>query len=190
MININKIINKAKENGINGICLVHFLTQCDHESAGFTKIKEGDKYRYKTALAIFPKYKDLITKKQKELNAKDMDFIPQPFFFDLVYGNRMGNNANEGHKFSGRGLIQLTGKDNYKAYADFKKVKLDEIIKYLETEDGAIDSAIYFWNKNKLNTLALKDDIVAITKRINGGTNGLEERKKLLLKYKKLLNIN
>ena len=189
MINLNKLIDKAKENSITGICLVHFLTQCDHESMGFTKIKELEKYRYKTGKLLFPKHKLTLENKQKELKAKDDDFVTQPYFFDLVYGKRMGNNDKEGYKFRGRGLIQLTGKDNYKAYAAFKKKTLEEVIKYLETEEGAIDSAIYFWNTNKLNVLALKDDITAITKKINGGINGLEERKKLLLKYKKFNNI-
>lgn len=185
---LNKIIDKCKENKITGICLAHFLAQTDHESCNFTKFKESENYRYKTAKIVFKKYIALIESKQNELKDNDNDFIPQPYFFNVVYSNRMGNNNEEGYKFRGRGLIQLTGKYNYQQFAKYKNMELEQVIKYLETEDGIIESSIWFWNINNLNELAIKNDINGITKKINGGLNGINERIKLLDKYKKIIN--
>jgi putative chitinase len=92
----------------------------------------------------------------------------------------MGNGpeaSGEGYKFRGRGAIQLTGKENYTKFANSVGKSLDETVAYTETLDGAIESACWFWNTNKLNALADASDIVTLTKRINGGTLGLDERK-------------
>jgi preprotein translocase subunit SecA len=97
-----------------------------------------------------------------------------------AYGGRMGNGpeaSGEGYKFRGRGAIQLTGKENYSKFAASIGQSLDEAVGYCETLDGAIESACWFWNSNKLNALADASDIVTLTKRINGGTLGLDERK-------------
>ena len=74
-------------------------------------------------------------------------------------------------------MIQLTGKENYTKFAESIKKPITEAISYLETAEGAVESAAWFWSKNKLNDLCDKDDFVTLTKRINGGTNGLEDRK-------------
>jgi putative chitinase len=98
-----------------------------------------------------------------------------------VYASRMGNGneaSGDGYKYRGRGAIQLTGRDNYSAFATAIGKSIDETIAYLETLDGAIESACWFWKKNGLNEIADKKDILAMTKRINGGTIGLEDRKK------------
>ena len=98
-----------------------------------------------------------------------------------VYGGRMGNgpeSSGDGYRYCGRGAIQLTGKDNYSQFAKSIGMDLDEVVNYLETLDGAIESACWFWKKNNLNALCDKDDIVTMTKRINGGTFGLDDRKK------------
>jgi putative chitinase len=84
--------------------------------------------------------------------------------------------SGDGWKFRGRGLIQLTGKDNYSRFADSIGKDLDDTIEYLETAEGAVASACWFWNANKLNSFCDKDDFVGLTRRINGGTNGLEDR--------------
>jgi putative chitinase len=92
----------------------------------------------------------------------------------------MGNGpeaSGEGFKFRGRGAIQLTGKENYTKFAASVGKTLDEAVAYTETLDGAIESACWFWTTNKLNDIADKNDIVTLTKRINGGTIGLEDRK-------------
>ena len=93
----------------------------------------------------------------------------------------MGNGdtaSGEGWKFRGRGVIQLTGKDNYSRFAKYIGKSIDETIEYLKTKQGALESACWFWKTNGLNEIADSGDIVAMTKRINGGTIGLEDRKK------------
>jgi len=97
-----------------------------------------------------------------------------------VYANRMGNGPEEsgdGYKFCGRGLIQLTGKQNYTKFAEDLGISLEDTVAYLETSAGAVSSAGWFWDNNNLNQYCDKDDFVTLTKRINGGTIGLEDRK-------------
>jgi len=92
----------------------------------------------------------------------------------------MGNGPEEsgdGYRYRGRGAIQLTGKDNYSRFAKDMGMELEEVPAYLETPEGAIMSAGWFWNVNGLNKFADAEDIVGSTKRINGGTIGLEDRK-------------
>jgi len=100
---------------------------------------------------------------------------------NLVYANRMGNGGPEtgdGYRYCGRGLIQLTGKDNYFWFAASLNITPEEASQYMETFEGAAQSACWFWETNNLNQWADKDDILTLTKRINGGTIGLEDRKK------------
>jgi len=107
-----------------------------------------------------------------------------------VYASRMGNgpeSSGEGFKFRGRGAIQLTGKENYTKFAQSVGKTIDETIAYLETLEGAIESACWFWKTNGLNAICDADDIVKMTKRINGGTIGLEDRKSHYEKAKKVL---
>ena len=104
----------------------------------------------------------------------------------------MGNGDTaccDGYKFRGRGLIQLTGKSNYSGFAADSGVNIDEAVAYLSTPSGAIESAAWFWHKNGLNALADKDDVTAVTKKINGGTIGLEDRKKHTSEFKKILKV-
>ena len=98
-----------------------------------------------------------------------------------VYANRMGNGPEEsgdGWKFCGRGLIQLTGKDNYSRYAQSLEISLDEASEHLTTFEGCVQSAAWFWEANNLNQWADKGDMVTLTKKINGGTLGLDDRVK------------
>ncbi len=91
----------------------------------------------------------------------------------------MGNGdeaSGEGFAFRGRGLIQLTGKSNYQSFADSLEIDVVEATEYLETFEGAAQSACWFWESNKLNDIADKGDILTLTKRINGGTIGLNDR--------------
>jgi putative chitinase len=91
----------------------------------------------------------------------------------------MGNGdeaSQEGWKFCGRGLIQLTGKSNYQAFADSLEMDINDVPEYLATFEGAAQSACWFWETNKLNQWADAGDILTLTKRINGGTIGLEDR--------------
>lgn len=206
---VKTIINELNKHGItNKLEQAHLLAQCDHESAGFTKLAEGTKYRFKTARATFCGNLKLIehqrrlaeiNKKQLEIKAKDDDFCPQPWLFNLVYGSRMGNekngtNDNDGADYAGAGLLQLTGRDNYLAFLSFAnmnghKLTIDTVDDFVRTPQGAILSAIWFWTKNAVGELARKDDVVAVSKKINGGVIGINERKALTAKYKKLLGV-
>ncbi len=106
-----------------------------------------------------------------------------------IYANRMGNgdeSSGHGFAFRGRGLIQLTGKSNYQSFADSLEIDVNEATEYLETFEGAAQSACWFWETNKLNQWADTGDILTLTKRINGGTIGLNDRIK---HYKHALSI-
>jgi putative chitinase len=96
-----------------------------------------------------------------------------------IYASRMGNGPEEsgdGWRFRGRGLIQLTGKQNYMWFAASLEITPEEATEYLMTFEGAAQSACWFWETNKLNQWADNGDIVTLTKRINGGTIGLDDR--------------
>ena len=151
-----------------------FLAQCGHESAGFTVLKENLNYSADGLNKIFKKYFPTVA------DATPYARNPEKIA-NKVYANRMGNgpeSSGEGYKFRGRGAIQLTGKDNYSQFAKSVGLTVDEAVADLETLDGAIESACWFWKKNGLNAICDKDDIVLMTKRINGGTIGLDDRKK------------
>jgi putative chitinase len=148
-----------------------FLAQCAHESNGFTALQENLNYRAVTLRKIFPKY---FTDSSAEEFAGKPELIA-----NRVYSNRMGNGPEEsgdGFRYCGRGLIQLTGKDNYQNFADSLEMKVEDVPEYLGTFEGAIQSACWFWESNNLNQWADNGDIVTLTKRINGGTIGLEDR--------------
>ena len=104
----------------------------------------------------------------------------------------MGNGDEEsgdGYKFRGRGLIQLTGKSNYSSMAKDLGVELEDLVQHLHTPDGCVESAAWFWHKNGINKLAEQDDVVAVTKKVNGGTIGLTERTKNTEKFKQVLGV-
>ena len=151
-----------------------FLAQCAHESGNFNAIKENLNYKAASLLKVFPKY--FKSQQVAEQYAHNQEMIA-----NRVYANRMGNGDEEsgdGFRYCGRGLIQLTGHDNYQAFADSIQCDVDTLPEYLATFEGAVQSAAWFWETNNLNELADKQDIVALTKRINGGTIGLEDRQK------------
>ena len=151
-----------------------FLAQCAHESGGFRAIKENLNYRAVTLRKIFPKY--FPTDEMAAQFANKPEKIA-----NLVYANRMGNGSPEsgdGYRYCGRGLIQLTGKDNYFWFASSLEISPEEASEYMETFEGAAQSACWFWETNKLNQWADADDILTLTKRINGGTIGLADRQK------------
>ena len=160
-----------------------FLAQCGHESAGFTILKENLNYSAEGLNKIFKKYFPTLASAQP--------YHRQPEkIANKVYGGRMGNgpeSSGDGYKFCGRGAIQLTGRDNYTKFAKSVGLSLEEAVADLETLDGAIESACWFWKTNGLNAICDKDDIVLMTKRINGGTIGLEDRKKHYAEAKHLL---
>jgi len=149
-----------------------FLAQCAHESGQFQAIRENLNYKATSLQKTFPKY--FPTPELAEQYAKQPEKIA-----NRVYANRMGNGSEEsgdGWRYCGRGLIQLTGRDNYQQFADSIECDIDQLPDYLATFEGAVQSACWFWETNDLNTLADSGDIKTMTKRINGGYLGLEDR--------------
>jgi len=151
-----------------------FIAQCSHESGGFKFLSENLNYRAESLMRVWPKYfKDLATAKRYAHNPERIA--------NRAYANRMGNGneaSGDGWRFCGRGLIQLTGKDNYQAFADSIETELEDIPHYLATFEGAVQSACWFWETNNLNKWADAGDITTLTKKINGGTLGLDDRMK------------
>jgi putative chitinase len=154
-----------------------FVAQCAHESGGFTALKENLNYKAATLRKIFPKYFP------DDATAAHYAGLPnkQEAIANKVYASRMGNGPEEsgdGYRFCGRGLIQLTGRDNYSWFAASLSITVEEASEYLQTFEGAAQSACWFWETNSLNRWADAGDILTLTKKINGGTIGLEDRKK------------
>jgi putative chitinase len=150
-----------------------FISQCAHESNNFKVLKENLNYSADGLKRIFPKYFK---------NVDPNDYARQPEkIANRVYANRMSNgdeDSGDGWRYRGRGVIQLTGRDNYSRFAKDMGMSLDEVVDYLETIEGAIMSAAWYWNSRKINLAAEDNDIVKMTKLVNGGTIGLEDRKK------------
>ena len=149
-----------------------FIAQCAHESGGFKFLKENLNYKAASLRRVFPKYFPDDATAAHYANRPEM-------IANRVYANRMGNGPEEsgdGWKYCGRGLIQLTGKNNYTFFAGSLDMDVEEMPEYLATFEGAVQSACFFWEQNKLNQWADAGDILTLTKRINGGTIGLEDR--------------
>ncbi len=152
-----------------------FLAQCAHESGGFRALKENLNYRAETLRKIFPKYfpTDELARQYASMPNK------QEAIANRVYASRMGNGdeaSGDGYRYCGRGLIQLTGKTNYEWFAASLEIPLEEASEYLQTFEGAVQSACWFWESNNLNKEADAGDIKTMTRKINGGFIGLEDR--------------
>ena len=148
-----------------------FIAQSAHESGNFTALHENLNYKAESLCRVWPKYFNAG-------NASDYAHNPEKIA-NRAYGGRMGNGdeaSGDGFRYCGRGLIQLTGKANYQAFADSIETPVEQIPEFLATFEGAIQSACWFWESNNLNQYADSGDILTMTKRINGGTLGLEDR--------------
>jgi len=148
-----------------------FLAQCAHESGNFNFIKENLNYKAESLVRVWPRYFNAGNAAQYAHN--------QEKIANRAYAGRMGNGPEEsgdGWKFCGRGLIQLTGRSNYQAFADSLQISIDDASEYLKTFEGCVQSACWFWEANNLNQYADNGDITTMTKRINGGTLGLDDR--------------
>ncbi len=174
MIAINKVADKYDINATPER-LACFLSQIAHESGQFKSREENLNYSAQGLLNVFGKY--FPTKEMAERFERNPSMIA-----NKVYANRMGNGTEEsgdGYKFRGRGFIQLTGKSNYQQFANDHQMTIEEAVSFLQTIEGAVESACWFWNKNNLNRFCDKNDFVGLTKAINGGTNGLDHRQSL-----------
>jgi putative chitinase len=160
-----------------------FISQCGHESLNFTVLRENLNYRWGSLRKVWPRHfpTDEI--------AKNYERQPQRIA-NRAYANRMGNgpeSSGDGWKYAGKGLIQLTGKNNYIAFATSINMSLEEVPEYIVSYDGAVESACWFWKKNNLNRFADTLDNVALTRAINGGTHGLDDRQRRLTQALRVL---
>jgi putative chitinase len=184
------IFDKYKINTI--LRISHFLAQCAHESGNFSVKQENLNYSAKRLQEVFGKY--------FTTHAKALLYERKPVkIASLVYGNRMGNGDEqsvEGYKYRGRGYIQLTGKNNYLLFdksLNESGLEIDIIGNPdLVATTYPLISAAWFFNKNNLNEIAdlggTKEIITRVTKKVNGGTHGLDSRISYFNKFYKKLN--
>ena len=167
-----------------------WIAQCAHESAGFKTLTENLNYSADTMAVVWPSRFAVLGPDKKPVKVKGKN-QPNKFALALhrqpeaiantVYANRMANGnieSGEGWKYRGRGLKQLTGKDNYTRCGQGLNMDLVGNPDLLLTPEGASLSAAWFWSTNKCGPIADSGDFVALTKKINGGTIGLEDRQK------------
>jgi putative chitinase len=167
--------------------IAHFLSQTHHESAGFKSVTENLNYSAERLLAVFPKYFKTIEEAKKYARKPEL-------IANKVYANRMGNGdeaSGDGWKYRGRSYIQLTGKNNYIKFGE--SINKDIINNPdIVAEQYALIAAGWFWKINNINEIADKgtsiEVIKEITKKINGGYNGIEHRQSLFNYYYKELN--
>lgn len=181
---IPQIIDKFQIN--TPLRLAHFLAQCSHESWNFTATTENLNYGPVALLSTFKKYFPDLPKADEYARKPEK-------IANLVYANRMGNgpeSSGDGYRYRGRGYIQLTGKVNYQA---FDKVVEEDIVNQPElvATKYPLLSAAWYWNSRNLNTVAdggsTELEIARVTRRVNGGTNGLTDRIMKLKKYYSVL---
>jgi putative chitinase len=166
---LNKTLEHFEINNTQRIAM--FMAQIGHESGGLKFLEENLNYRADRLVVIFPRHFRDVDPNQYGRNPEKIA--------NRVYANRMGNgpeSSGDGWRYRGRGLIQLTGHDNYARFAADMGMSVEDAVQYLTTHEGAAMSAGWFWGKNNLNATADRGDIVANTKRINGGTIGLADR--------------
>lgn len=178
----NETLSKFRQKyGISKAMTAHFFGNIDHESGGFRIVRENMNYSASRLLQVFPRY---FTKETAMQHAHKPDLIG-----NRVYGGRMGNAPDEGYKFRGRGFLQLTGKNNYRAFGEYIGVDLIDNPDLAAT-DYPIESAIFFFQSNKL--FSLVDDISELSiqkvrRRVNGGLNGINDVRNKVHKYYNLM---
>ena len=170
--------------------VAHFISQCAHESGDFRIMEENLNYSAKALNAVFGRYFGAAPKRNADEYARNPEKIANYVYMDEFRSKagQMGNTkAGDGFRFRGRGLKQLTGRNNYTAFGKSIGMTAEEAAEYVATPKGAVESACWFWDTNKLNTIADTDDVVKMTKRINGGDIGLADRQKRYTEAMKIL---
>jgi putative chitinase len=156
-----------------------FIAQCAHESGDFRIMEENLNYSAKALNAVFGRYFGAPPKRNADEYARNPEKIANYVYMDEFRSKagQMGNTkAGDGYRFRGRGLKQLTGRNNYTAFGKFVGMTAEEAAEYVATPKGAVESACWFWDTAGCNKFADAGDIVGLSKRINGGTIGLEDR--------------
>jgi putative chitinase len=153
-----------------------FISQCAHESMDFNAMSENLNYREETLNKVFPRYFGPGKRNAAEY-ARNPEKIANYVYMDEFRTSKLGNvHPGDGWRFRGRGLKQLTGRDNYTRFAKDYDLTAEEAAVWVETKEGALASALWFWNTNKLNPIADTGNVAALTKKINGGDIGLADR--------------
>jgi putative chitinase len=197
---LQEIISDDADNWYDALCellpkygitterrVAHFLSQCAHESGGFKKLEENLNYSAKALRAVFGRYFGPAPKRDADEYHRQPEMIANYVYMDEFRKYKMGNvEEGDGWRFRGRGLKQLTGRHNYTKFGESIGMSAEEAAEYVATPAGAIESACWFWDTNNLNSIADTDDVVKMTKKINGGNIGLEDRQK---RYKHAMNV-
>jgi putative chitinase len=175
---LNKALPKYQID--NAKRIAGFISQCAHESRDFTALEENLNYSEKALNSVFGRYFGPGKRNAAEY-ARNPEKIANYVYMDEFRSARgaLGNTEpGDGWRFRGRGLKQLTGRNNYTAFAKDYGITAEEAAEWLETREGALASALWFWGKNGLNAIADTGDVRAMTKRINGGDIGLDDRQR------------
>lgn len=166
----------------NPLRQVHFLAQFGHETGGFKRLVENLNYSAEGLLATWP---SRFNRSTAEAMARKPEMIA-----NHVYGGRLGNvNEGDGWKYRGRGGFQLTGRDNYRKAGQAIGLPLEAEPGLVEGLEAASLTATWYWVDRGLNSLADADDLIAITRRINGGLHGIDDRRARLHRAKKALGL-
>ncbi|WP_297248552.1 glycoside hydrolase family 19 protein [uncultured Brachyspira sp.] len=159
-----------------------FLAQTTHESNDYKRLEESFNYSPKRLFEVFRKRVGTLE------NAKKLCNEGAKAIADFVYGGRLGNAKDEGYKYRGRGIIQLTGKNNYEYYGEKLNIDLVNNPHLAKEPDTAIEIALLFWKEKECGMSAKMGDVKTVTKLINGGYNGLDDRQKRFDSILKILN--
>lgn len=171
--------------------VAHFLSQCAHESNNFKSLEENLNYSAKSLKAVFGRYFGPAPKRDADEYHRKPEMIANYVYMDEFRKYKMGNvNEGDGWLFRGRGLKQLTGRHNYTKFGESVDMTAEEAAAYVATEKGAVESACWFWDTNNLNDIADGDDVKRMTKKINGGSIGLDDRKKRYVNAMEVLGMS
>jgi putative chitinase len=168
------------------LCVAHFMAQTAHESAGYAQLRENLNYSASALTSLFAKY---------FVGVDVNEYARQPEkIANRIYANRMGNGdeqSGDGWAYRGRGIIQLTGKANYQAFSRDWSVDVVSQPDLVATDPVlAVASGCWYWQHHNINAAAQADDLTRVTRLINGGTNGIEDRAHLLGIAKQQMGLN
>ena len=200
---LGEIISDDADNWYDALCeilpkygitnerrVAHFLSQTAHESGGYKRLEENLNYSAKALRAVFGRYFGPAPKRDADEYHRQPEMIANYVYMDEFRKYKMGNTEDgDGWRFRGRGLKQLTGRENYTRFGKSIGMSAEEAAEYVATPGGAVESACWFWDANNLNDIADSDDVKRMTKKINGGTIGLEDRQKRYVHAMKVLGM-